>query len=272
MDTQVNNLSFFGKELRIHPILKRTHNGASYIRAQQIAEYLGAKFNPKEGFENDICIYVKPNGHENFAKNSYIDVVDGNTLIPWLKQRPQFPVIAASESAYEYMKKHLTNKIILIPQHHCNFERFKRNRKVIDTVGIIGIDSSFMYDFNEIEERLKKIGMKLFKGFEYKNREDVCNLYKQIDIQITWRTLNMPLKNPLKLYNAASFGIPTVGYQEDCYKEMEGYYIPVKTIDELIEKVDKLKEVCYYTEYANKIAEKAEFWHIDNIAKLYKQL
>ena len=114
--------------------------------------------------------------------------------------------------------------------------------------------------------------MNLFTGFVFKNRMDVVNLYKQIDIQITWRTLNWRLKNPLKLYNAASFGIPTVGYREDCYREFENYYVPVKTIDELISEVNKFKNADYYNQFSEKIAAKAEDWHISKIAKLYNQL
>ncbi|OGH24582.1 MAG: hypothetical protein A3B47_03840 [Candidatus Levybacteria bacterium RIFCSPLOWO2_01_FULL_39_24] len=265
--------SFFGKPLSIRRNMQRIDNGSTSIRAEQIAQYLGAKFNPAEGYEDDICIYVKPSGNENFAKNSYIDIVDGFTLVNWLKTRPQFPIIAVSKSAYDYLTYKLPgHRIILIPQQHCNFERTRRTRKEINTVGIIGLSSSFMYPFDEMEKKLKSIGMNLFTGFVFKNRMDVVNLYKQIDIQITWRTLNWRLKNPLKLYNAASFGIPTVGYREDCYREFENYYVPVKTIDELISEVNKFKNADYYNQFSEKIAAKAEDWHISKIAKLYNQL
>src|SRR3990167_7107951 len=66
-------LSFFYREaflnvnpseplrLRTKPI-KAGHvmRVSSMIRGDQIAEYLGAKVNPTEGYENDICIYIKP--------------------------------------------------------------------------------------------------------------------------------------------------------------------------------------------------------------------
>ena len=38
--------------------------GAGDIRGKQTADYLGGKKNPKEGFENDICIYVKKVLHD----------------------------------------------------------------------------------------------------------------------------------------------------------------------------------------------------------------
>ncbi|KKL03735.1 hypothetical protein LCGC14_2623170, partial [marine sediment metagenome] len=48
-------------------------------------------------------------------------------------------------------------------------------------------------------------------------REDVCEFYKTIDIQIAFRTpgkeVRPPIfRNPLKVFNAGSFKIPTVAY------------------------------------------------------------
>ena len=54
---------------------------SSMIRGDQIADYIGAKLNPSSGFEDDVCIYVKPHVERppfDFkGKKSYLDIVDG---------------------------------------------------------------------------------------------------------------------------------------------------------------------------------------------------
>ena len=52
------------------------------------------------------------------------------------------------------------------------------------------------------------------------------------------------------------------------YKEVEGYYWPVKTMSELKATIIKLQKGFD----ADRLIEKAEEYHIDNISKLYGQL
>ena len=270
----MTNLSFFAKKARYENNYKHLLHGSSLIRAEQMSEYLGAKFNPAGGYENDVCIYIKPSRLLKFAKNSYIDIVDANSLsyIRFLEDNPQLSVIAASQYSYEYLSKSL-KKVVLIPQQHCNFENILRHRKEINTVGIIGGLDAFQYSVEDTKEKLKKIGINLINENFYSNRADVVDFYKKIDIQITWRPIPHHLKNAMKLYNAASFGIPTVGYPELANKEFEGYYIQATTIDQLIDGVKKLKDNPeYYNEFSKKIVKKAAEYHISKIAKLYKNL
>ncbi|OFW53985.1 MAG: hypothetical protein A2163_07900 [Actinobacteria bacterium RBG_13_35_12] len=240
----------------------------------QIAEYLGAKLNPERGYEDDLCIYVKPFIDTKFAKNFYVDVVDGRTLFEWLIANPQIKIISCSQYNYEFLQSRLKgNKIIFIPQHHCNFERFKRNREQVINVGFIGSPGSFMFPFEEMRRRIESKGMTFIYKTIYSTRQEVFDFYKNIDIQISWRTIQYPFKNPLRFINAASFGIPTVGYPEICNKEFEGYYIQVKTIDHLIKEVRRLRDdPDYYKEFSNKIFKKANDYHISKIAKMYKKL
>jgi hypothetical protein len=79
--------------------------------------------------------------------------------------------------------------------------------------------------------------------------------------------------NPLKLVNGASFGVPTIALYEETFKELDGYYLPVKTLDEFFVELDKLRNnPVYYAYYSAKLIGKAEEYHIDKIAELYKQL
>lgn len=273
--TPINmNLSFFAKPASWVDEFKRLDRGSSVIRGQQIAKYLGAKLNPTKGYEGDICIYVKPSFMTEFAKHSYIDIMDVSRGKFLKFSRLNIPIIVSSLSAYNfYSKVCKNNKIVLIPQHHCNFERYRRDRTEVTTVGIIGYSGSFTYSVEEVRKRLKEIGLELLNERTLRNRTEVVNAYKKIDIQIAWVKHGWITKNAMKLYNAASFGIPTVAHKYLTYKEFEGYYIPVSTMDETIKEIVKLKEDKeYYAQFSELIVPKAEEYHISNIAKLYRQL
>ena len=268
------NISFFAKPARWNNGHNRLDNGSSIIRGEQIAEYLGAKLNPAEGYENDVCIYVKPNIDIKFAKHSYIDIMDvhSNTVVEFAKLH--IPIILSSLVSYEIFSQACKgNKFVFIPQHNCNYERFKRNRKEVTTVGIVGYHAAFMYPVEDVRKKLKEVGMELLVENRVLNRLDVVNFYKKIDLQITWVGNAWITKNSMKLYNAASFGIPTVGFKQQNYKEFDGYYVPVTTMDDMIKEIVKFKEDKeYYRQYSQRIIPKAEEYHISNIAKLYKKL
>lgn len=270
--------------------------GSGQIRGEQMASRLGAKLNPESGYENDVCIYAKMQPPDNYPKNSYLDIVDGIERLPWLRKHQDIGVICQSKTALEYLEKLLDRKdIILIPEHHCNFERILRSADEVTRVGMVGNHGSVQLPIEELRTRLSEIGVELvdmmYKDTEEKpiTRTDIVNFYKSIDIQIVFRpdmTMsekarvkhNMgdarPLRNPLKLINAMSFGIPTVAYPEEDYvAELDGYFLPATNIDEVIEKVKKLKEdTVLYQTMASAGIRKAEEYHIDNIAKLYAQL
>lgn len=256
-----------------------------------MAEYLGAKINPHSGYENDICIYIKCCKHDNnHPKLTFFDVVDAKKRIAWLLRHPDVNVIAISEVARDYLSLNLNrNDIILIPHHHCNYERAKRPKRPVKVVGIIGSDDSFQYPIKRFENHIKKYGLKLRYDRPYwplydehenylgKNgRNKVCNFYKDIDIQVTWRKrkLQEDLRNPLKLANAGSFGIPTISYPEMSFeREWKGCYLPETKWQGLMGTLKRLSEdPVYYQEIADKALKKSENYHIEKIAKLYKEL
>ena len=256
----MRNISFFAEFSK--------KSGSSIIRAKQVSEYLGAKLNPNEGYEDDVCIYVKQMPPKNCPKNSYLDIVDHGGLANDLKKRPDIKAIAISQTAYSYLNKRLDN-VVLIPQHHCNYERIKRNRNKVKTVGIISTPASMQYSIVELKEKFKNIGLEFKMQNFYRSREDVVEFYKTIDVQIIWRLKNWPLKNSLKIVNAASFGIPTIAFPINCYQDMEGYYTRANTIDDLLKEVENLKNNSWNSE---RLINKAGEYHISNIALLYKKL
>ena len=253
--------------------------GAGLIDGRQIGEFLGAKLNPTDGFEDDICIYVKCQPPENFPKYSYINIVDGVGLIPWIKSHPQIGVIVTSITAKKYLSEILNKSDVkFIPEHHCNYERFKRSKKEINTVGVIGNQKGFDYDIQETSKQFREIGFEFKYCGNYKNRFDVINFYQTIDIQINWRPhvtgAHAKLHNPLKLANAASFGIPTVSYTEENYvEEFGGYFVEAEEIDEIFLRTKMLQDFpLIYETYSDLLLKKSEEYHIENVANLYRGL
>jgi glycosyltransferase involved in cell wall biosynthesis len=281
---QMKDISFFCKLpfLNIHPHVPfagqrrgKLMRISSLIRGQQIAEYIGAKVNPVSGYENDVCIYVKPGWLFNdlYGDNAYIDVVDDRRAIYVLKDHPNFVGIACSNKDEHFLHEHLANKIILIPQHHCNFDRSRNEIKPLTTVGIIGSVNLFPLFPDALKKELVNQNIKLIDCHQMYSRQDVINFYRSIDIQIVWRPYSNWLLNPLKIVNAASFGIPTIALREPGFQEVDDIYFPVNNESEFIEILNGLiKDKFLYWEYSQRCYEMAESYHIDNISKLYREL
>lgn len=250
----------------------------SFIRGEQMAEYLGAKYNPVDGYENDVCIYLRPQKLDKIKDGSYVDVSDsGEYIIKLLETRPKIKLIASSLVSYEYLKGRLKNEIVLIPEHHCNFNRDKRTRKEVAIAGYVGAPTTYDFANNEeIRKRLEEIGLKFITYYYFKTRQDAVDFFKQIDLLVVGRfgfpDVGEIFRHPTKMISAASFGIPTVANWKMGYKEFEGNYIPVNNIDSLVAEVEKMKNKDYYDVFAKKIIDTAEPYHIENIAKLYKEL
>ena len=271
---------FISKEVsyRGHGHLLRV---SSIIRGDQIAQKLGVKLNPKNGFENDVCIYVKPHvkpGEDfKFEGKGYLDIIDGSDLFVLARKHPEIGVISMSDWNYEMLKRVLPNKIVNIPQQHCNFERVRRTRNEITRVGIIGTARAFTYLPPDLKPRLTERGVELIEFSKFFSRQDVVDFYMKIDVQIIWRPYfdyrKDILMNPLKIVNSSSFGIPTIAYDEPVFKEMDGCYIPVHTLGEFLAELDKLRSDSeLYDKYAKRCIEKSEEYHIEEIAKLYRNL
>lgn len=277
------NISFFARpyflgidpSISKEPFLMRL---TPLVRGEQMAQFLGGKYNPEDGFENDLRIYIKPKSLNAIKDGDYVDVSDsGDYLVELLKERPKIKLIASSLVLYEYLKARLPNDLVLIPEHHCNFERTRRIRDGMTTAGFVGAASLANFAANDkIGRALEKIGVKFEAYYYFKNRQDVVNFYKQIDLLIVadfdWIDDSEAYRHPTKLISAASFGIPAIARYKVGYKEFEGNYIPVNDMDSLVKEVQNLKNKNYYDAFARQIIAAAEPYNIENIAKLYRQL
>jgi hypothetical protein len=283
-------ISIFAKPpfLRAHPNVpidpdkphKQGHmmRVSSIIRGIQISKQLGCKLNPTEGYENDVCIYVKPHvpvGYDfKFEGRPYMDIIDGWGLYPLMIRHPEVPVIVISKMDQEILSRIIPNKIIFIPQHHINFERVPRIRDVMTNVGVVGSSGAFPFLPGELKTRLEERGMKLLEFSKFDERTDVVKFYQSIDLQLVWRPYRKRLGNPLKLVNGASLGVPTIALQEVYFdREFEGLYFPVQTLDGFFSMVDTLRaNPKLYEDYSKRLVEKSEEYHIEKVADMYRQL
>ncbi len=276
LSTQPSQEYDSGNKKPANGYLKRV---SSIIRADQIAEAIGAKLNPTKGYKNDVCIYVKPNpnssGDYRFeGKSAYLDIIDEIGYIEQLKKYPEVGAIVLSQRDYINLSTQgLKNKIVHIPQHHCNFNREKRTRKKITVAGVIGNAKAFSFLPPDLKLRLRERGIKLIEFSNFFSREDIIDFYKKIDIQVVWRPYKKNLANPLKIVNAASFGIPTIALDESHFKDLGNCYIGVNKTDQLFSELDLLiKYPERYKAFSELCIERAEEYHIDKIAQLYKNL
>lgn len=251
---------------------------SSIIRGDQVAEEIGAKYNPTEGYEDDVCIYVKPmvRKGDDFTfegRVNYIDIVDGHNLGQLLLKHPEVGVITCSTADYHTMRGVLPNKIVNIPQHHCNFERVRRTRKKIKRVGVIGEAGAFYHLPEGLEVELNNRGMELVKYSRFFTRRDIIDFYMNIDIQIVWRPYRKVLSNPLKIVNASSFGVPTIALDEKAFEEVSGCYLPVFNFEDFLSCLDDLRSnPRLYVAISRDCVDVSENYHIFEIGKRYKQL
>ncbi len=278
------NISIFAQPPYVRRTLRRV---STTIRGEQMAAHMqNARLNPTSGYENDVCIYVKPhvkrNEDFNFEGHPYLDILDGFDLIHLLKKHPEVAVIVFSDADVETVSGYVQNKIICIPHHHVNFENTIRTREGITKVGVIGSPGAFPYIPDEIREGLKARNIELVEQSEFYPRMSVVHFYTRIDLQIVWRPYMQQhyakkpytmLANPFKIVNTSSFGIPTIALDEPPFAEMSGCYVPVNDIDGFFKALDTLREdKASYDSISKTCLEKAKRYHIDAIAQLYQQL
>lgn len=260
---------------------------STIIRGEQIAAYmLDARLNPTSGYENDICIYVKPSVKPTddftFEGRPYLDILDGFDLIHLVKKHPELPVIVYSDQDVETVSQYVPNRLVVIPHHHVNFERSVRERTEIKKVGVIGSAGAFSYITDTLRSGLVARKLELVEHSIFYPRTSVTHFYKHIDVQIVWRpyihkfykkTPYTGLVNPFKIVNTASYGIPTIALDEPPFKEMEGCYMPVHSEEEFFKALDTLRsDEGLYKSISETCLKKAEPYHIENIAKLYQAL
>lgn len=282
----------------------RWPGGSGEIRGQQVGDYLGMPVGMMPGSKANggINIYVKGQPPEDYPRGrTYLDLMDAPERIRWTLLHPDIGLIAISKTAKEWMRGKLgRDDIHLIPEHHCNYGREQRTRDRVENIGVSGNRSAFWgitpaivkrfadmglrFTYRAEEETWRKFADQRKAGWDMSwmqvaplTRQTVIEYYRTLDIQVVWRdnrSYGKPLRNPLKLANAGSFGIPTVAYAEPSYVgEFTGAVVFCQTLEEMFAAVKRLKDdPIYYRDMAQAGRERAEAYHIEHISKLYLQL
>jgi hypothetical protein len=255
-------------------------SGSVQIRGNQIASYFEGSTVDNLDYPDGVNIYIKIVPYDFIHDNCYCDIVDNVKILRWLNKNLQVGVIVLSKVGFNYVRNNINSKNIkLIPQHHCNKERIVRSNHPIEVVGFIGSDASCQISFQKLKRNFSNVGLNFIWLLPPFTLEQVIKFYRKIDIQIVYRIWdiadkNINLKDGLKLFNAGSFGIPTVSTSEPGYnEEFKGAYLVVRSFRELIEKCVFLKKNRnFYQELSGKILSISESHHIDKIIPLYKEL
>jgi len=271
-------------------ILTNGHGWPSeFTRGYQIANALGCKLNASVKDYDETVIAVKTlfnpavqKDLRNFT-NLYMDLVDDVNFIALARQYPTAKLIVLTEAMKDFVSQYLENELVLIPEHTCNFERFVRDaEREVKTVGYVGSPQCFNLGFADVKKALAVAGL----NFKYLlcedktvTRMDVVNFYKTIDIQLAFRLPDKDVRpqiyrNPLKLFNAGSFRIPSVAFPEFAYTTCAGtMFLEAVDINNVVDKCYQLKEdKGLYAFYADRVYEWAKQFDIANIAKLYAAL
>jgi hypothetical protein len=261
---------------------------SEHTRGYQIAEYLGCGINRAMRTFDETTIAVKCVFSRKVQQdldsmtNLWMDLIDDVNTINFAKRLPHVGIIAITDIMKDYLAQHIDNKIVVIPEHTCNFNNEIRKRKTVKVVGYVGSRNCFDLDATVVEEALKKIGLEfkyLICETDDVTREAVVEFYKSIDIQLAFRTeardiRNPMYRNPLKVFNAGSFKVPTVAYPEVSYRICAGtMFLEATTLGSVIDKCYQLKnDKSLYDFYANRAYEWSKQFSIKNIAKLYMAL
>jgi hypothetical protein len=261
------------------------------IRGRQIADKLNVSSELYNASYNEAIDVASLPDHVVFIKSFpaeeidfllskgvtiWIDPVDADNCLVECAKRPELKILAAGESARDYIEARVSNDVTLIPQQHCNFENHQRTNWPPKFVGYVGYLENLDVSPGRLEKVLRTVQLEFIAGVmdEKATRKQVAEFYQKLDIQITFRgprlVKNMPpeMKNPLKVYNAASYGIPTVGFPEPSYKEFMPLY-PVRSFEDLIVQCERLKEQTPF--FRTDLLERSEEYSLDNVVKLYEK-
>jgi glycosyltransferase involved in cell wall biosynthesis len=264
-------------EESVRLVFNRRRGGSGDVRGEQVARHFKSRLNLNEPAEDwhydfDVHVWVKQEPrHLEWPGTHYLDVMDETRRVGWLLKHPECGVIAESLSGQRWLKERLgRDDVLYIPIHHCNFERKVRERDGFSVAGVCGGAGAIQCDAGELEALLARRGLEWRWYRDYHGPADITEFYRGIDVQIVWRerTPNRPLKDPEKIVNAMSLGVPTVAFPEVAYEEVEGYYWPARDFAELAAALEELRGGWD----AQRLIDKAEEYHIENTAKGYGAL
>lgn len=261
---------------------------SEHTRGYQIADALGCKVNePIKSLDETVVAvktYLNPELNPNMDKmtNLYYDFIDDSNMVQAAKRYPYAKIIVLTDLMKQVVGGQIKNEIVILPEHSCNFEQAKRDRDEVKVVGYVGSRDCFDLDSDEITDVLKQMGLEfkfLICETDKVTRKDVCEFYKTIDIQLAYRLPEKDIRpdvyrNPLKIFNAGSFGIPTVAFPEIAYRfTASTYFLEASSLDAIVSKCYCLKnDKKLYEFYSNRVFNWSKQFDIAKVAERYAKL
>jgi hypothetical protein len=200
------------------------------IRGRQIAAALRDRgvdtvVDPSTLHCDDIVISIKMSLSPEIVKHVkrvIVDVIDSGGVIPWVRGNEKVEIIAIGDLSAKYLTSEIPGrKLWIIPEHHCNSEGTKVLSPRPFFAGYCGSREGFQLNPDDLARDLAPLGIRFAAFDNVKTRDEVIRFYRSIDLQICFRRdqPHAELKNPLKLANAGSFGVPTIAFPELSYDE-----------------------------------------------------
>lgn len=243
------------------------------VRGTQILSYLSEHY-PDVVEKSNVEIFIKRDIGSN-AGNA-IKIVDLIDLeLPLYKVSEADGFIVTNDVAKEYAERRTSKPVYVIPHHHCNFDDLRREDREVKTVGYIGAVDRLSILVDILRKKLEKHGFEFVTHFLTleDSRDSVVDKYLGLDISLVFDNssakFSFPpeLKNPLKVVNAGSFGIPTVGFRELAYRDVR--MIEASNTHKIIVSCLALRDKSVYNPVATDCVEEAKKFHIKEIAKKY---
>lgn len=269
-------------------LTNKTGLGSASVQGEQVAVAMGAKCDIplSEIHADDVVIMVKCiiSGIFTRTKKVYCNVADSNkkleSELSLLSNK--VTVITQSPRAIKFLEDKIPgHKVIWIPLQHCNLENAKRPNRPIKTILFNGRKAAFSReDWIYFKKKITREGFDTIRKTQINTRIPSCEVYLKADISVSFRKnfhINQAIKkNSLKIHNAGSFHIPTVAYPEIGFVESYGdpnCFVPVKTVDEMIEQCVHLRDdPIFYNKVADLAEKDAAKYHISEIVKWYRKL
>jgi hypothetical protein len=255
------------------------------IRGRQIASALAScghvvVVDPGTVYADDTILSVKvmlPVDVVEHVHRVLMDVVDSGAALDWYRDKPKVELLAISKTAEALLRQELPEHTVwFVPEHHCNREGATVNIETPTVVGYCGTHEGLQLDVAQVERVAIDNGYRFVALFNASTRQQVVDFYRMVDVQLCWRK-EQPypeLKNPLKLANAGSFGVPTIAWPEVSYvEECADEFMPAKTLDDVVCHLDALKrKTGRWCEWSHKALAMSRRYSLERVVSVYEEV
>jgi hypothetical protein len=188
-----------------------------------------------------------------------------------------FIIVNNTLTKVKMMEFYQQNQIYVIPHHHVNFRKDRRdNNKKIETIGYIGTADQMLLQ-DEVQDFCNRKNLKFLCS--HPNTVDECNsALQKIDVGVIfidddgYKDYVLKYKPNTKLSNFQSYGIPTVSCKYSSFFEFgrKDLWLPANDKADFMEKLNWLIETKnFYDDVSSESYTHSSKLHIDEVIKDY---